>query len=82
MHLMKPDSILEELWAVKDKLAREAGYDVDRFVQNLRQWEKAHPQTGQFIRTAEELRQFVAEEERQRALASALTLNESLPRAD
>jgi hypothetical protein len=33
---MKPDSILEELWAVEDKLAREAGYDVDRFVRNVR----------------------------------------------
>jgi len=53
---MKPDPILEELWAVKDKLAREAGYDVDRFVENLRQWEKAHPQTGRVIRNAEELR--------------------------
>ncbi len=76
---MKPDSILEELWAVKDKLAHEAGYDVDRFVQNLRQWEKAHPQTGQVIRDAEELHQFVAGEERKRAAASALTLNESPP---
>jgi len=65
---MKPDSILEKLWAVKDKLAREAGYDVDRFVQNLRQWEEAHPQTGRVICNAEELRQFVAEEERKRAV--------------
>jgi hypothetical protein len=79
---MKPDSILEDLWAVKDKLAREAGYDVDRFVQNLRQWEKAHPQTGRVIRNAEELRQFVAEEEWQRAGASALVLNETPPRQD
>jgi hypothetical protein len=68
---MKPDSILEELWAAKDKLAREAGYDVDRFVQNLRQWENAHPQTGRIIRNATDLRQFVAEEERKRAAASA-----------
>jgi hypothetical protein len=79
---MKSDSIQEELWAVKDKLAREAGYDVDRFVQNLRQWEKAHLQTGRVIRNAEELRQFVAEEERARAAAAALTLNESPPRPD
>ena len=64
---MKPDSILDELWAVKDKLAHEAGSDVDHFVQNLRQWEIAHPLTGHVIRNAEELRQFVAEEERKRA---------------
>jgi hypothetical protein len=63
---MEPDSILEELWAVKDRLAREAGYDVDRFVQNLRQWEIAHPQTGRVINSAEELHQLVAEEDRKR----------------
>jgi ribonuclease D len=79
---MKPDSILEELWAVKDKLAREAGYDVNRFVQNLRLWEEAHPQTGRVIRNAEELRQFVTEEERKRATASELTLRESPPHQD
>jgi len=79
---MKPDPILEELWAVKDKLAREAGYDVDRFVENLRQWELAHPQTGRVFRNAGELRQFVAEEERKRAAKSALTLNETPPRQD
>ncbi len=79
---MKPDPILEELWAVKDKLAREAGYDVDRFVENLRQWETAHPQPGRVIRNAEELRQFVAEEERKRAAASTLALNESPPHRD
>ena len=79
---MKPDSILEELWAVKDKLALEAGYDVNRFVQNLRQWEEAHPQTGRIIRNAEELRQFVTEEERKRAAKSELALRESPPRQD
>jgi hypothetical protein len=78
---MKPDSILEELWAVKDKLAREAGYNVDRFVRNLRQWEKEQPQTGRAIRNAQELRQFVAEEEdRQATAASTLTLKEAPPR--
>ena len=79
---MKPDSILEELWAVKDNLAREASYDVDRFVENLRQWEKAHPQTGRVICNAEELRQFVVEEARKRTAALALILNESPLRRD
>lgn len=79
---MKADSILEELRAVKDKLAREAGYDADRFIQNLRQWEQAHPQTGCVIRNAEELRQFVADEERKRAGVPAVVLNESSPRQD
>jgi hypothetical protein len=76
---MKPDPI-QELWVTKDRLAREAGYDTDRFVENLRQWEKAHPQSGRVINNAQELRQLVTEEETKRAAASALALNETPPR--
>ena len=79
---MKADSIKEELWAVKDNLAREAGYDVDRFIGNLRQWEAAHPQVGDGISTADALRQFVVEEESKRTAASALALNEKPSRKD
>ena len=43
---MKPDPILEELWATKDRLALEAGYDAHRFVERLRRWEVEHPDTG------------------------------------
>jgi hypothetical protein len=28
---MKANPILEEVWRIKDQLAAEAGYDVDRF---------------------------------------------------
>jgi hypothetical protein len=58
---MKPNPILEELWKVKDGLAAEAGYDVDRFLENLRRWEAAHPHSGRVVHSAEELRQFAAE---------------------
>ena len=30
------DEIIEELWAVKDRIAREHGYDVDALVAYLR----------------------------------------------
>ena len=63
---MKPGPILEEVWRVKDQLAREAGYDTDRFVESLRRWSEAHPVTGPVFRTAAELRRYVAEQERQR----------------
>jgi len=79
---MKPDAIMEELWAIKDKLAREAGYDPDRFVDNLRRWETTHPHSGRVLRTPEELHQFVAEEERKRAASSTLALNEDPPHND
>ena len=77
---MKANPILEEVWRVKDQLAAEAGYDVDRFFENLRKWAAEHPHSGPVVRNAEELRQLVAEEERKRAEASALTLNEEPPR--
>jgi len=63
---MKPGPILEEAWRVKDQLAREAGYDTDRFVEGLRRWCEAHPAPGPVFRTAADLRRYVAEQERQR----------------
>ena len=77
---MKPDPILEEVWRIKDELAREAGYDIHRMFENLRKWSAEHPHSGPVVRNAEELRQLVAEEERKRAEASALALNEEPPR--
>ena len=61
---MNPNPIVEEVWKVKDGLAAEAGYDVERFLENLRRWEAEHPHSGRVVHSAEELRQLVAEEER------------------
>ncbi len=77
---MKPNPILEEVWRIKDQLAAEAGNDVNRFYEQLRAWSAAHPHPGPVVRNAEELRQLVAEEERQRAEASALVLKDEPPR--
>lgn len=30
-----PDEIIEELWQIKDSMAREHGYDIDAFVVHL-----------------------------------------------
>ena len=76
---MKADPILEELWQIKDDLAREAGYDTHRFFENLRHWETEHPHPGPVVRNAEELRQLIAQKERQRAEESALVLNDKPP---
>lgn len=53
---MKSNPILDEVWRIKDELAREAGYDVDRFFDNLRAWSDAHPHSGPVVRNAGELR--------------------------
>jgi hypothetical protein len=76
---MKSNPILEEVWRIKDQLAAEADYDVDRFFDNLKAWIAEHPSTAPVIRNPEELRQLIAEKERQRAEQSALTLNEDPP---
>jgi hypothetical protein len=71
--------ILEEAWRIKDQLAADSGYDMDRFVEQLRAWSAAHPHSGPVVRNAEELRQLVAQEERKRAEESVLALNDNPP---
>ena len=79
---MKSNPILQEVWDIKDRLAAEAGYDVDRFFDQLKEWTAKHPPTGPVVRNAEELRQLIAEKERQRAEQAALTLNEEPPKPE
>jgi hypothetical protein len=67
---MERDQILEELWAVKDRLARDSGYDVERFFDELRCWETTHPEAGPFFRTNEELRRALRQKQELRAAGS------------
>lgn len=60
---MKTNPILEEVWRIKDQLAAEAGYDVERFFTQLREWEAAHPPGGPVVQNAEELRELVKQRE-------------------
>ena len=78
---MNPENeILTDLRRIRDEHAKECGYDIHRMFENLRKWSAEHPHSGPVVRNAEELRQLVAEEERKRAEASALALNEEPPR--
>jgi hypothetical protein len=72
---MKANPVLEEVWRIKDQLAAEAGYDVDRFFAQLRAWSEAHPHAGPVVRSAEELRRLATEE-------SASTLKDKSPSKD
>jgi hypothetical protein len=44
---MKPDSILEEIWRIKDELGARHGFDVRKICDELRdkeaQWQGANP---------------------------------------
>ena len=73
---MKSNPILEEVWRIKDELAREAGYDIHRLCENTRKWAETHPHPGPVVGSAEELRQLAAEEERKRGEAAAMILKD------
>jgi hypothetical protein len=76
---MKTNPILDELWKIKDYLAREAGYDPHRFFENLRKWAAENPHPGPTVHSPEELQQLKAEQERQRAAEPAMVLNDKPP---
>ena len=77
---MKADPILEELWRVKDELSREMAADPAAYFAKLDEITKAHEKAGgKVIRSAEELRQIMAEKERQRAEETAMVLNDKTP---
>jgi hypothetical protein len=77
---MKANPILEEVWRIKDELAREAGYDLNRYCEQLRAWSAEHPPAGPVVHDAEELRRVLAGMERKSATESALSLNDAPPR--
>lgn len=78
---MKSNPILEELWKIKDDLSREMAADPAAYFAKLDAITKAEEKSGRkVIRSAEELRQLVAEKERQRAGESAIALNDKPPR--
>ena len=52
---MKVETILQELEAVKDRLAAEANYDTRRFLDQMEAWFKAHPHSGPVVNSPEEL---------------------------
>ena len=57
---MKSNPILEEVWRVKDELAREANFDVHQLCENIRKWAATHLHSGPIVRNAEELRRLAA----------------------
>jgi hypothetical protein len=73
---MKANPILEEVWRIKDESSREFAADPDAYFAKLDEITKAEEKAGRkVIRSAEELRQLVAEKERERAEESTMALN-------
>jgi hypothetical protein len=59
----KMNPILEELWQIRDDLAREAGDDVARICEKTRPWAAAHPHPGPVLKDATELTAWLAQHE-------------------
>jgi len=77
---MKTNPILEEIWRIKDELSREYAADPDAYFAKLDEIVNAEEKAGRkVIRSAAELRQLMAAEERQRAEESAMALNDKPP---
>jgi hypothetical protein len=60
---MKSNPILEDVWRIKDELAREANYDLHQLCESTRRWMAEHPHGGPVVHNAEELRQLIAEKD-------------------
>jgi hypothetical protein len=52
---MKADPIIQEVEAVKDRLAEQAGGDLRRFLDQMEEWQAAHPHAGPVVNSPEEL---------------------------
>ena len=52
---MKAEPILQELEAVKERLAAEAGGDSRRFLDQMEAWLVEHPHAGPVVNSPEEL---------------------------
>jgi len=74
---MKADPILEELWRIKDELSLEMAADPTAYLAKLDAMIKAEEKAGRkIIRSPEELRQHIAEGERQHTEEAAMILND------
>ena len=52
---MKAEPILQELEAVKERLAAEANGDTRRFLEQMEAWLEEHPHAGPVVNSPEEL---------------------------
>ena len=76
---MEPNPILEEIWRVKDELAREAGNDLHRLCANTRRWAATHPHSGPTVGSAQELRRLAAEHGLRHPHPATMVLNDAPP---
>lgn len=67
---MKPDSILEEIWRIKDELGARHGFDVRKICEELREKEARWKGANPLVRSRAELQRLA------NAGESAMALND------
>jgi hypothetical protein len=60
---MKTNPLLEEVWRIKDAVAREAGNDIHVLCEQTRTWAAAHLPPKPPVSTADQLRKFFTQHE-------------------
>jgi hypothetical protein len=65
---MITNPLLEEIWAIKDRLNAESGGDIHVFCQQLRDWSAKNLPDRMFICDPKELRAVLAKKEEAEAL--------------
>lgn len=56
---MYTNELLEEIWAIREQLAREADYNLDKHFDQLAEWSAKNPHTGPVLRTPEQVRRYL-----------------------
>ncbi|MEO8376999.1 MAG: hypothetical protein ABI579_04950 [Candidatus Sumerlaeota bacterium] len=56
---MIKNEVIEEIWQIKDDLAREADYDLDKFCDQLAEYTQRNPRPRHTPRTPEEVLHFL-----------------------
>ena len=56
---MYTNELLEEIWAIREELAREADYDVAKHFDQLREHMEKNPLPVRAVRTPEEMSRFL-----------------------
>ena len=74
---MEPNPILEEVWRIKDELAREAGDDLHRLCENTRRWAAEHPHCGPIVGDARELRRLAEEYGIRHSQSASIAINDA-----
>jgi hypothetical protein len=68
LELVMTNPLLEEIWAIKDRLSAEAGGDIHVFCQQLRDWSAKNLPRQMVVIAPSELRALMAEKEKEEGL--------------